>query len=410
MANSVVVDPKGEPADYQGPVSRYEVLASKPAPGGERFVASELFPGAEQTVAGAQSPAAAKSAADRAPTAKTKTKPEGEEGAGSRAKLYVAMGIGLGILAAGIGVFFIRPPAKADGTYDFGPLTANAYGLKAHLVTNWGDRLDYKLTVEPSDPSQQTEFNDTVYNSTRPLSIDIQLKDATGAVLCDNPVLVKFDPLKDNGATTAQEQTPNGKKVDDAAVAGEGAAKALNNARLLGQELDREHGKDIFENNVGTDGQVTSLSAQGVLPCTKKQYMHTVSWAFTSNFPVVVQAATPRVQGSGAVTDLSDLDSTANSSQDTASSAATSPPKRKIALPTSHFSVEQDDEIVGYQPSSGVVETRGGKALQMEKRDMVASALKGVDLPVRIHYRCDQFGACAVAGLVGGIQRAWLEK
>jgi hypothetical protein len=84
--------------------------------------------------------------------------------------------------------------------------------------------------------------------------------------------------------------------------------------------------------------------------------------------------------------------------------------KPKPALPVSHFSIEEDDSIVGYQPSSGVLETRGGKAFQMEKKDMVTSALKGVDLPLTIHYRCDQFGACALAGVGLGIQRAWLER
>jgi hypothetical protein len=40
----------------------------------------------------------------------------------------------------------------------------------------------------------------------------------------------------------------------------------------------------------------------------------------------------------------------------------------------------------------------------------VASALRGVDLPIPIHYRCDQLGACSLAGLNAGIQRAWLER
>ena len=79
-------------------------------------------------------------------------------------------------------------------------------------------------------------------------------------------------------------------------------------------------------------------------------------------------------------------------------------------MPNSHFSLEQDDALVGFQPATGVVETRGGKSFLVEKRDQVASSLKGLDFPVPIHYRCDQLGACALAGLNSGIQRAWLEK
>jgi len=66
--------------------------------------------------------------------------------------------------------------------------------------------------------------------------------------------------------------------------------------------------------------------------------------------------------------------------------------------------------VVGFQPATGIIETRAGKAFQMEKRDMVASALAGAELPLTIHYRCDQFGACALAGVGSGIQRAWMER
>jgi hypothetical protein len=85
--------------------------------------------------------------------------------------------------------------------------------------------------------------------------------------------------------------------------------------------------------------------------------------------------------------------------------------KRKIAaLPVSHFSIEEDDAVVGYQTATGIIETRAGRSFQVENKDIVASEIKGIELPITIHYRCDQFGACAMAGVGSGIQRAWIER
>jgi hypothetical protein len=404
VANSSVIDPKGENTEVDMPVSSYAVVQSKPFADDVRFVAAELYPPAEENADGkkqktGKTPVVAPSTSP----AKTEAR---EKAAGNRTKVYAALGVGLGMLAAGIGVFFIHP-GKQDGSFDFGSVTAKAYGLKGHLTTNWGDRLDYKLTVEPSDPKEQASFQNAVSLSPRPLAVDIQLKDATGQVLCNNPVLLRFDPLRNNPASTS-DPGPRGRKIAAGSVEREQVAQALNNARLEAQEIDREHGKDLFQENAGPDEQIASLSAQGTLPCSKKQYLSTVSWALTSNFPIVV-ALDLHAPGSGQGGDLAASGGTFDKNPDAPNSPAAKM-KPKPALPVSHFSIEEDDSIVGYQPSSGVLETRGGKAFQMEKKDMVTSALKGVDLPLTIHYRCDQFGACALAGVCLGIQRAWLER
>jgi hypothetical protein len=282
---------------------------------------------------------------------------------------------------------------------------SNATGLKGDLVTNWGNQLNYKLTIEPSDPGLQGDFTSTVYNPAQPLAVNVQLKNATGAVLCEQPVLLKYDPLR-SGTPLEPIPAPKGKKIDEISVDQEQVSEALNNAKLLSQELDREHGKDIFTNKFGPNGQVTSINAQGTLPCSKKQYESTVAWGFTSNFPILAQPA-------GTASGLDDLatvtppDSIPSKDSDAFKAA---PAKRHtVALPANRFSVEQDDAVVSYQASTGVIETRGGKSFQMESRDMIASTLKGADFPIRIHYRCDQFGACAMAGIGNGIQRAWVE-
>lgn len=404
MPNSIVIDPKGEQTEFQGPVSRYEVVESKPAASDQRFIASELDAPTEDAVA-----APAKTGTQAGVARQTKTEKSGANAA-KGTKLVIFAGVGFGLLGGlALAVMFTRP-APQDGSTDMGAVTSTATGLKGQLMTNWGDRLNYKLTMQPSDPSYQAGFTNAVNNPAHPLQVDLQLKNASGSVLCDSPILLKYDPMKTSASTSADAETAptgKGKKIDEISVDQAQVAQALNNARLVGQELDREHGKDIFQSNVGQDGRVTSISAQGTLPCSRKQYEHAASWSFTSNFPVVVQLAKGNSADSIDDDDLADpnVDSQPSTYQQRMIAA-----RRKIAMPVSHFSVEEDDEAVNFVASNGTLETQSGKQLQMEKRDQVALALKGVDLPVRIHYRCDQFGACAVAGLGSGIQRAWLER
>jgi hypothetical protein len=391
-----VIDPKGEETEYQGPVSSYQVVQTKESPSDVRFVAAEADATDEENADGDK-----QTVAGKAPAARSAGSARSQRRRRSRTKLYAAVGVGLGILAAGIGAFFIHTP-KADGSFDFGSVTANANGLKGHLITNWGDQLDYKLTVEPSDAIQQAAFQNAVANPPHPLSIDIQLKDAKGQVLCNHPVLLKFNLMKNNARATT-EPGPKGKKFDEVSADREQVTVALNNARLVGQELSREHGKDLFQNKVGTDGEIESISAQGTMPCTKQQYETTNSWALTSNFPIIVPAAGSHGPGSGLDGDLSAYAGYPDKSKDTPSTPARM--KRKVALPApSHFSIEEDDAVVGFQPATGIIETRAGKAFQMEKRHGQAQA----ELRSRSITGATSLEP-ALAG-VGSIQRAWMER
>jgi hypothetical protein len=402
VANSVVIDPNGKETEFVGPVSHYEVVQSNPPAADTRFVAAEIdAPQGEASGAEVQ-----KAAAAPPRPAKATAKPGAKNDPSSKTKAVILAGVGMGLLAGLMCAVLFTHPGPVDNSTDMGSVTSNTTGLKGHLITNWGDRLDYKLSIEPSDPSQLAGFSNAVINSPRPLSINVQLKSVTGAVLCDDAILLKFDPLKRSAIATA---TPvgKGKKVDEILENRAQVAQALNNARMVSQELDREHGKDIFQNNVGSDGQVASISAQGTLPCSRKQYESTASWGFTSNFPVVIPVASPHTQDSK----QNDNSLSAAVTSDRISEAQSAASKRrKIALPVSRFFVEEDDTAVGYQAQTGIIETRAGKAFQMEKRDLVSTELKGVDFPINVHYRCDQFGACALAGIGPTIQRAWMER
>jgi len=417
------VGPTDETSDFQGPVSTYQVVEAKPLASDARFVAADL--NAEEET-GAAVPAQKQGArieetllqAARQAVAKRKAPRRveaAEQPERSSTKMVAALGVGLGVLSALAVVAFVLMPGKSssDTSYDMGAVTSTSTGLKGHLITNWGDRLDFKLTIEPSDPSQQDAFVTAVNDPPQPIAVNLQLKDVSGKVLCDTPVLLKFDPLKKiPNLVTAAPSTTNVRaknaKIDNAAQTQAEVDQALNKARLVGQELSREHGKDIFEPVTGDDGQVSSIAAQGTLPCTKKQYQSAASWAFVTNFPSILQPTGTQNSDSG--DDLEAFGADPSRSGGNARLAAARNALRRTPLPNSHFSVEEDDTLVNFQVATGIVETRAGKSFLVEKRDLVASSLKGVELPIPIHYRCDQLGACSLAGLNSGIQRAWLER
>ena len=412
------VDPKNEASEFQGPVSSYQVVEAKPIASDQRFVASELDEEEDQTapVTAAPEPIvkakAPKRIARQAASAVRTVKYEAGQVERSSTKMYVMLAAGLGILTSlAIVAFVLMPGKSADTTYDMGSVTSTSTGLKGHLITNWGNQLSYKLSIEPSDASQLDAFATAINNPPQPISVSLQLKDVSGSVLCDTPILLKYDPLKkipnvvtrDGSASTGNAKNV---KIDESVQTQAEVERALNNARLVGQELSREHGKDIFQPVNGEDGQISSIAAQGTLPCSKKQYQSAASWAFLTNFPSVLQNAGPQNSDTN---DSLDAFGTAPA-KGNGSSATERKVARRVPLPNSHFSVEMDDALVGYQTATGIVETRAGKSFLVEKRDLVASSLKGVELPIPIHYRCDQLGACSLAGLNSGIQRAWLEK
>lgn len=405
-----------ETTEFQVPVSSYQVMEAKPNASDSRFIASDLYAEEEGTPAAPTPQVSTVSAPPqshsewivaKAKVAKAIAAKEEEALNKTSTKMVVALGVGLGLLSGLAFVAFVLQPAKAaDNSYDMGSVTSTTTGLKGHLIANWTDRLNYKLSIEPSDASELDAFATTINNPPRPIELNLHLIDVSGVELCDTPVLLKYDPLKNIPNAVPVNPSPsaarkNAKFEEQAAQTEAEVQQSLNKAHLLGGELQREHGKDMFQPVKDGDGQIASLAAQGTLPCTKKQYQSAASWGFTTNFPSVLQTA-----GLGGMDDLGFVGVPGTNSNSTEKRKS----NRGTALPHSHFVVEQDDALVGYQASTGIIETRGGKQFLVERREIVAATLKGINLPVPIHYRCDQLGACAVAGLNAGIQRAWLER
>ena len=180
------------PEEVHIPEPSYELVKS------ERDVSEDSFKAQGHFHPTIQTPVDSPPAEGEAPAAPAAL-PDGppaeqlQENAG-QTKLYAAIGIGLGLVVGlTLAVFFLFP-GSASGNMDMGAVTSNVYGLQGHLTAKWTDKVSYNLTIEPSTPALRPNFVSAVTASTRPLSIDVQLKDPFGAVLCDDTILVKFDP------------------------------------------------------------------------------------------------------------------------------------------------------------------------------------------------------------------------
>jgi hypothetical protein len=157
---------------------------------------------------------------------------------------------------------------KDLGPKDLGSMDDIAAGLKGHLTTNWQDGPGYRLTLEPADASLLPGFAMAVTSSPRPLSVGFELLDSAGAVLCGQSAVVRFDSTR-------------GKSGED--------AHAIELLRQ--EEFAREQGHDIFENEIGDDGQIAAIGAQGRMPCTREAYRAAARWALSADFPSVPEQA-----------------------------------------------------------------------------------------------------------------------
>jgi hypothetical protein len=305
-------------------------------------------------------------------------------------RLYATAGVGLGVLLVLIFMaIFWR--SDAGRPFDLGLDTSSAVGLKGYLYVDWDKQLQYRLTVVPGDQSYGEGFSLAVTNPQRPLSIGIQLKDNHGFVLCSRQIVLKYDPHKAAVSAAPVLDAKPGKATAEA-IAAMQSAQAAELARLDAQEAQREQGKDIFQNQIGSDGRVTTLIVQGVLPCAKKDYANIDSWSLTPDFPT-----------------LNEQDEWVKHEKELEAQAALppalTPAERKAAIAAHKkaalskilpFTVEGDDVIVELDFSRGVIETRGGKTFFIDKTIAAGADPRWQDFPISMHYRCDQNSNCAL--------------
>jgi hypothetical protein len=311
--------------------------------------------------------------------------------------IYAAIAAILGILV-GVAVALIAwSPSGHSSPYDLGSIISSADGVTGHLVLNWNQTLGYRLVVEPSDPVHLAGFSQTVNNAPRALSVDIQLKDSAGSVLCARTILLKFDPRQ------AAALAADGVSQDTGQ-----AAQALNIAQSEAQELTRENGQDIFQNDLARDGQTESITAQGEMPCSKQIFDHTSSWSFSPNFLTLDQQA--ELQNH-----LSGINSDANSAPAESSAAGTPQtphrkPKKKAAVTPPAYAIEGDDELVEFDFTKGIMETGGRRFFAIDKLSVGNNLAAWQDVPANIHYKCDLNSVCIIKRAGAGVLYARLRR
>ncbi len=292
-------------------------------------------------------------------------------------RVYAAAGVALGVLLAlFLSTFFWGSDTRP---FDLGSETSNATGLRGYLFIKWEKRLEYRLMIEPISPDQKAGFALAATHPLRPLSVGIQIKDDRGFVLCTKDVLLKYDARNtvDPAALTTEPQ------ASQMSPATGQPAPEIDYAKLNAQEAAREQGMDIFQNQLGADGQVASISAQGQIPCSQKSYENAYSWTMSPNFP-----------------DIAEQDQWLKRQQELAAEAARPPAKvhethkKATSIKILPYVVEGDDAIVDLDTFHGVIQTRGRKTFIFDKSNQAAYDYKWQEYPVSIHFRCDRNSEC----------------
>ncbi|MGA3047330.1 MAG: hypothetical protein ABSD67_11940 [Terracidiphilus sp.] len=310
---------------------------------------------------------------------------------------YASIGVGLGIVVGVAVAAFTWYGSNPSGRYDLGPVISDAAGLKGRLYVKWEDQLHYRLGIEPTYPERIPGFSLAAGNPPRPYSVAIQLRDVQGFELCSKEILLRYDAKR----AEALAPVPHGFEEEKETDSDRLAAEAANRAEADAEEAAREKGKDIFELQAGPSGQIVSINAQGSLPCSQSAYENAVAWSFEPQFPSVAEQKDL----------LKNLKERQAYTEELARRAANPVKKTKKPAPnTVVFYIEGDDMIVDFDPYSGVISTRGRKTFLIDRASAEAASLRGGDLPMRVHYRCDQNENCALMTQGAGVLHTRLRR
>jgi hypothetical protein len=338
----------------------------------------------------------------------------------NRAFLFAAAAIGIGAVAGTIigavslqqmratpapAPVAVEHPGLPREVLDLGTAQSSDTGLKGHLTAQWTEKPVYNVTIEPADAAQSEGFALSVSNPPHPLSIRIQLTDRLGFVACSTDVLLKYPvkmpaDLDPRNPKSASAKKPALKKISDKQAAHLKAEQAEFDQKQA-EQTQRELGKDVFQNQVGKDGQIVSISAKGTVPCTMESYERVAAWGFVPDFPTLDEQA-----------DLISLQPKAV--QAAARIAAERTRRRMVFNPPSKplsFSFEGDDAVVDFDVPGGVLETKAGKTFVIDKTGSQANSAIWQEYPAYFHYRCDQStSSCTLARAGAGVMHGKLKR
>jgi hypothetical protein len=300
--------------------------------------------------------------------------------------VFAVAAVALGLMVGVVFAMVSSHPSGRGGPHDLPPLISATDGLKGVLTLSWNGKLEYRLVVEPSDPAQQAEFSLAASNPPRPLSINVQLKDSAGSVLCNKAILLKFDP--NQAATFAPSHT--GLRLVKVSAGRKAEATDIATSEAL--ELQREQGQDMFQNDTGRYEQIQDISVLGQIPCSLQAYQRTASWSFSPDFLTLDEQAAllERHAELQAASTAPPDSSTDNQPSNTRRKARRKQPEEFKA-----FAIEGDDELVAFDSSKGLVETNA-KTFVIVKASGDGNTNKWGDMPANVHYKCDMNAACTL--------------
>ena len=392
--------PDSEQREEQPEPVHYAIVEPPPPP--PDFLSEAILPNPLNATADAKGKTPTQAPAIGPPPVAKAPIPGSQKSDLSRTNLYIGIGAvaGLGLIFGCIIAVVSSRMGSPEEPHDWGSVTSDSAGLKGHLFTQWDKKLGYRLALQPSDPNRQAGFAFAVAHSPRPLAIEIHLRDAQGFVVCSRDILLKYDPAS-APALAATNPAPQAGPADAANAAGNPPAHAVEEL-LAAQEAERELGKEVFKNDIGADGQIAAIDAQGEIPCSEKAYASAFSWSFAPDFP-----------------SLAEQDALLKGQSEPQASmgqppAATPAPRRKAprisAPPLLSFTIEGDDAIVEFDISRGIIETRAGKTFLFNKGSGEIANPKWQDYPVNIHYICDQASVCTITHSGAGALRVRLSR
>ncbi len=387
LADASHHDPDSEFADSENlPVSDYHVIESDSEPPAEKHDAPVLHPHIAARAVEARETPAGETPRARLPLSKVWIE-RFQRFAQNPTRVYAAVGVGLGILFGVVFAVVFWQLNHAEGRYDLESFTSSATGLKGHLWIEWDKKVAYRLTIEPSDPGNKAGFAFAVARSPRPLSIQIHLQDSQGFVVCTREIVLKYDA---RNADALASSTPDSQPEKTDAV--NQPAQTIDFAQSDAQEAARERDHELFQNQIGPDGQIAAINAQGEIPCSKSAYEKTANWSFTPDFPSLAE------QNQWLKRQRELQDAAAHPS-----SRASAAHRKIVAIKLLPYTIEGDDAIVDFDLSQGVIATRGRKIFFIDKTAGAAADSAWQDFPVSIHYRCDQSSYCELthSGLGG---------
>lgn len=282
--------------------------------------------------------------------------------------------LGAAILAAIIlAVTMLNKPTSAAPAFqDLGPGVSNVAGLKGHLVARWEKHAQYMLSFEPLFGIYKSGFSYTVGHPPGPLWINVRLLDSTGYALCGKQIEFRFNQARSNVDLSLLHE-PGAKMIE---VSNHGPASAAAQPQRPAVRTI-----DLFQNEMGDNGQVASVFAQGVLPCSAEQYKKFNYWDFSTNFPSLEQQEAL-------------MKAPAIAAARAAEAARQEERRREARSP--HFFVEGDTSVDSYESASATLVAGTGQSFILTKKNQSATADAWAENNARIHYKCDTLANCTL--------------